>query len=152
MPVWRRGFLKHWNYRVDDPDDPSAIERLAHLRELLRSILEAYIEVAPLEPATRRELESEINRAAFVVRIVNYHGSDRLALLREGDAWNIVTADIATSAMRLIGERKRVKVCANPDCSWMFEDESKSGSRRWCDVSICGSLVNVRRYRRASAQ
>jgi predicted RNA-binding Zn ribbon-like protein len=26
-------------------------------------------------------------------------------------------------------------------------DETKSRSRRWCNVSVCGSLVNVRRHR-----
>jgi len=70
-----------------------------------------------------------------------------LTLERSGAAWDVVLADVATSAVRLMGEQRLVKVCANPDCTWMFEDESRSASRRWCDVSICGSLVNVRRYR-----
>jgi predicted RNA-binding Zn ribbon-like protein len=147
LPVWRRAFLKHWSYRVDDPDDASAVERLTSLRRMLRKALVDYSEGRALSAAARRQIESEINRAPFVVRIVNHHGSQGLSLQRAGNPWDVVTADIATSAMRLIGEQKRIKVCANPSCSWMFEDESRSGSRRWCDVSICGSLINVRRHR-----
>ena len=147
LPVWRRAFLKHWNYRVEDPDDPVAVAGLAALRTLLRKALVRYSEGGALTAPARRQIELEINRAPLVVRIVDQDGTQGLTLQRAGQQWDVVTADIATSAMRLIGEHKRIKVCANASCSWMFEDESKSGSRRWCDVSICGSLVNVRRHR-----
>ena len=60
-------------------------------------------------------------------------------------------AETATSAVRLMSERRTVKVCANPDCTWMFVDESKPGTRRWCNPGVCGSLVNVRRYRSVHA-
>jgi predicted RNA-binding Zn ribbon-like protein len=29
----------------------------------------------------------------------------------------------------------------------MFTDETRPRTRRWCNVSICGSLINVRRHR-----
>jgi predicted RNA-binding Zn ribbon-like protein len=41
----------------------------------------------------------------------------------------------------------RVKVCANPDCSYMFYDETRNRSRRFCDAALCGTLSRVRRYR-----
>jgi len=147
LPVWRRAFLKQWNYRVDDPDDRAALSHLRRLRSTLRRALERYSEGMALEPSVRRALESEINRAPFVMRISHEHGGERLVLERKGGRWNVAIADVATSAARLMAEGRRVKVCANPSCSWMFEDESRSASRRWCDVSICGSLINVRRHR-----
>lgn len=152
LTEWRRGFLRHWGYRVEDPDDRSAVARLASMRRVLRAALEAYSEGKRIKPSLLRALEDEINRAPFVVRISRRSGAEALVLQRSGRAWDVVTADIATSAMRLIGERRRVKVCSNPSCSWMFEDRSRSGSRRWCDVSICGSLINVRRHRRRAAR
>ncbi len=149
-PLWRRAFLKHWGYRVEDPDDASARFRMARLRKLLRLALEAYMSSGRLTPTLRRGLEAEINRAPLVLRLERRDGVEGLTLDRSGQAWDIVLADVATSAVRLIGDQRLVKVCANPDCSWMFEDESRSGSRRWCDVSICGSLINVRRHRAAN--
>ncbi|HUZ86020.1 MAG TPA: CGNR zinc finger domain-containing protein [Candidatus Baltobacterales bacterium] len=148
-PVWRRAFLEHWGYRVDDPDDAKAGTRMARLRKLLRAALESYMSSGRLTPALRRALETEINRAPLVLRVVRRNGVEGLTLDRAGDAWDVALADVATSAVRLMGERRLVKVCANPDCTWVFEDESRSGSRRWCDVSICGSLINVRRHRAA---
>jgi predicted RNA-binding Zn ribbon-like protein len=152
LTEWRRAFLGHWGYRVEDPDDRRAVARLKELRGVLRAALEAYGAGDRIKPQLLRALEAEINRAPFVVRIAGRSGEEALVLQRTGRAWDAVTADIATSAMRLIAERRRVKVCSNPSCSWMFEDRSKSGSRRWCDASICGSLINVRRYRRMTSR
>ena len=149
---WRRAFLRHWRYRVGDPDDPEGVDHLRRLRGVLRRALEAYVRGERIKPALLRSLEGEINRAPFVVHIETRGRSAGLVLRRTGNAWDAATADIATSAIRLIGEGRRVKVCSNPSCSWMFEDRSKSGTRRWCDVSICGSLINVRRHRALQAR
>jgi predicted RNA-binding Zn ribbon-like protein len=150
LPEWRRAFLKQWGYGVRDPDDERALARMVRLRTLLRSALESYISSGRLSAGVRRRLQDEINRAPLVLRITGKGGAEGLMLARSGPQWDVVMADIATSAMRLIGERRVVKVCANPHCTWMFVDESRSASRRWCDVSICGSLINVRRHRRTA--
>jgi len=146
-PKWRRAFLEHWGFRVADPDDSRARARLARLRVVLREALEGHMAGRRMNSAVRRALEVEINRSRLVLRIDTEQGIETLVLQRSGAAWDVVTSEIATSAIRLIGEGRPVKVCANPSCTWMFVDESKSGSRRWCDVSICGSLINVRRHR-----
>lgn len=151
LPIWRRAFLEHWGFKIADPDDQRAWARLARMRGVLRDALELNISGRRLTRALRSALEKEINRSRLILRIEAAAGGETLVLQRSGDPWAAVTSDIATSAMRLIGESRRVKVCANPNCTWMFVDESKSGSRRWCDVSICGSLINVRRHRNPAA-
>jgi predicted RNA-binding Zn ribbon-like protein len=40
-----------------------------------------------------------------------------------------------------------VKLCAQ--CSWLFVDRSRNGSRRWCSMGECGAQVKMRRYRAA---
>jgi predicted RNA-binding Zn ribbon-like protein len=52
-------------------------------------------------------------------------------------------ADLLTSP-----ELGRVKRCAREGCDWLFVDESKNHSRRWCSMSLCGSRVKARRYYR----
>ena len=32
------------------------------------------------------------------------------------------------------GETSRFRICANDDCRWVFEDTSRGGRRRWCDM------------------
>jgi predicted RNA-binding Zn ribbon-like protein len=145
--VWRRGFLVQWGYRVRDPDDNGAIADLVALRTVLRGALELHMSGRRLPRSLRLALETQMNRAPTRLAMSSRPGGYDLSLLRLGDEWDAVIAEVATSAGRLISQRRRLKVCANPHCSWMFVDESRPGTRRWCDVSICGSLINVRRHR-----
>ena len=148
-PRFRRAFLKRWHYEVPDPDDVAARARLRSLRSFLRGVLEMYVSGRPLSAPMRKRFESEVNRAAMALRLTHGAAGYELSVEHWGAAWDVVTADIATSAARLMTEGASVKVCANPDCSWMFVDETKPRTRRWCNVSVCGSLVNVRRHRAA---
>jgi predicted RNA-binding Zn ribbon-like protein len=143
---FRRAFLQRWGYRVRKPDDAAAIPRLNHLRALLRSALESYVARTEIAPRLRKALETEMNRAPLRLSL-----EGELRLVRSGGDWDRVTSEIATSAARLMAQGKRVKVCANPDCSWMFVDQSRPGTRRWCNVGVCGSLINVRNFRAGRA-
>jgi len=146
LSVFRKAFLKRWGLVVDDPDDPDAVRDLARLRKTLRSALESYVAGRKLSATTRREIESVVNRASTTWEVVGSTSVELRAKWRGRD-WDIAFAQIAASAIQLISERRRVKACANPHCSWMFVDESRPGTRRWCNVGVCGSLVNVRRFR-----
>ena len=42
--------------------------------------------------------------------------------------------------------RFRIRQCANEKCLWLFVDESKSGTRRWCDMASCGNRAKARRH------
>lgn len=47
----------------------------------------------------------------------------------------------------LVGRRtERLRHCANERCLWLFVDESKAGSRRWCSMSACGNRAKARRH------
>ena len=47
----------------------------------------------------------------------------------------------------LAGPRRlRVRQCANPQCQWLFLDDSKSGTRRWCSMSACGNRAKAHRH------
>lgn len=41
----------------------------------------------------------------------------------------------------------RFRICANDGCREALEDTSRGGRRRWCDMSSCGNLAKVQRYR-----
>ena len=70
----------------------------------------------------------------------------------QGDDLAGVLWPVAHSATELLtsGSLGRVKGCAG--CNWLFVDESKNRSRRWCAMEKCGTHAKMRRYvaRRAS--
>ncbi|HYE86229.1 MAG TPA: CGNR zinc finger domain-containing protein [Vicinamibacterales bacterium] len=40
----------------------------------------------------------------------------------------------------------RLRECGNPECGWLFLDESRRRNRRWCTMIECGSRAKARRY------
>jgi predicted RNA-binding Zn ribbon-like protein len=61
---------------------------------------------------------------------------------------------IGRAALELLTspQLSRLKKCAG--CPWLFLDQSKNLSRRWCAMSVCGTDEKIRRYvtRRAAAR
>jgi predicted RNA-binding Zn ribbon-like protein len=88
---------------------------------------------------------------------------DCLAPADSGYGWQIgpaplsaatLLAPVLWSAGDLIasGRRRRVRLCANEQCLWLFLDQSKGGTRRWCDMAACGNRAKARRHYQRSRQ
>jgi len=41
---------------------------------------------------------------------------------------------------------RRLKTCGAANCGWVFLDTSRSGTRRWCAMEVCGSRAKARSY------
>src|SRR5947207_2841413 len=56
---------------------------------------------------------------------------------------------LVESAVSLLTSAKmeRLRRCGNSTCYWLFIDETKNHSRRWCEMASCGNVVKVRRHR-----
>lgn len=74
-----------------------------------------------------------------------------------GYAWRLGDLKLETAALLapviwaagdLLIEPARIKVrrCANDECVWLFLDDSKSGTRRWCDMKACGNRAKAHRH------
>jgi predicted RNA-binding Zn ribbon-like protein len=50
-------------------------------------------------------------------------------------------AELLTSAAL-----EHVHACRSPTCRWLFLDNSKNHSRRWCDMKLCGNRMKARRF------
>lgn len=44
-------------------------------------------------------------------------------------------------------DASRIRVCAGPDCGWVYVDRSRNGLRRWCEMETCGTAEKSRRRR-----
>ncbi len=81
----------------------------------------------------------------------------RLERMGDSYAWRIkqlrlsapeVLVPVLWSAGDLLlnARQRRIRRCANERCLWLFLDESKSGTRRWCDMASCGNRAKARRH------
>ena len=60
-----------------------------------------------------------------------------------------ILGPIAWSAVGLLETAPfdRIKICPGDGCGWLFLDQSKNNSRRWCDMATCGNRLKGRRHR-----
>jgi len=61
---------------------------------------------------------------------------------------------VAQSAMHLLTEDdvEYVKQCSGDGCSWLFHDQTRNHSRRWCSMEHCGNRMKMRRHYRRHRQ
>jgi len=55
-----------------------------------------------------------------------------------------LAAAVALSALSLLPDVQRIRICQN--CCWLFLDRSRNGSRRWCDMAVCGNRQKAKRH------
>jgi predicted RNA-binding Zn ribbon-like protein len=122
--------------------------RAIRLREALATVLLAKAAGRAPADGDLRVIEAEYARTAPCAR---------LAPTEEGFRWTVEADNEFDSALRpvlesaislMTSERmRRVRRCGNSTCYWLFVDETKNRSRRWCEMASCGNLMKVRRHR-----
>ena len=70
-----------------------------------------------------------------------------------GDVFGGLVIPIVESAVDSLvrGELERLRTCADRRCPRHFADDTKSHTRRWCDMRTCGNRAKAQRRRRRRA-
>ena len=119
--------------------------------ELRETIYRLFDAVAQDKPPASRDLQS-LNAA-----LTDAPMRTRLKRDRDGFSWEVemkastglgMLAPVLWSAGDLLAgaQLARVRRCANPDCGWLFLDDSRAGKRRWCSMQSCGNRAKARRH------
>jgi len=75
---------------------------------------------------------------------------ERFLLETPAEEWlDPVLRPVTRAAVDLLTSDDLSKVgrCADEECAWLFLDTTRSRSRRWCDMRVCGNRNKVRRFR-----
>ena len=144
-PEWQRWFLERGRFELES--DAAPVAELVEARGELRGLLERWSVTGTLDDRGRAALDAMLQAAPGSRRVVGAAGGVEFAPRRRD--WRWVLAEVGASAAELVatGDPGRLKACGNPDCTWLFYDQSYNASRRWCDVATCGNLVKVREFR-----
>ena len=120
----------------------------------VRAVLRTLAERGAHLPQARLDALSEINRvlgrSAGTRRVeLRDDGTFARAFVAVGDAFAGLLIPIVESAADalILGELERVRRCADPRCGRVFQDETKNGRRRWCDMATCGNRAKAARHR-----
>src|SRR4029077_20130658 len=129
-------------------DVASVLRRIHRTRAALRELADAtYEHRAPAQAAV-----DEVNRALRareVVQLVPGPGGLQLDHRHVGDPIDDALANLSEPLVREIagGRPERLRACADDTCRWVFYDDSRTGRRRWCDMSSCGNKAKAARHR-----
>jgi len=124
------------------------LSRARELRETLFRIFAAVTEGAEPEADDLQRLNEALAGAASRLRLGPGEDGLTWGLERDPKRPDEALDRVALSAAGLVTSDRlgRVKQCASETCGWMFLDESRNRSRRWCDMSDCGNRAKARRY------
>jgi predicted RNA-binding Zn ribbon-like protein len=132
---------------VERPVSADELAAAREVRDCLRSLLEADANGGGVQA---EDLEALRDLAA--------EHSARLTVA-DGGAFGIECARAATLGDGLFdlllvirGAQEdrtwsRLKMCANPDCKWVFYDRSRNQQGTWCDMAVCGNRLKNRQLR-----
>ena len=97
---------------------------------------------------------AEGDRRGYARRLAKLLGEVRLRIAADGsarsttDGWRGFIDALTVALLELDAIRRRVKLCHNGACAWLFIDATKNGSQVWCTQQLCGDRMRVRRSRR----
>jgi len=148
QPGWLEQFLVKWGLKVDRPLDAATLTTLVALRTLLRSMIEALVE-GQIADHDQVALNAVLLKMPLSRQLLKDTEGYRLEMAPLKKDWDWVQAEVAASFAHLLADLdpRRLKICANTNCRWVFYDESKSRTRLYCTPDKCGNLLKVRRFR-----
>ena len=132
---------------------PQAAERVwsraLAFRETLARVLLARAQGKSPDAGDLRALEAEYARTARYGRLASSEEGFRWTVDAQADELELALRPLVESAISLMTSARmaRLRRCGNDTCYWLFLDETKNCSRRWCEMASCGNLMKVRRHR-----
>jgi predicted RNA-binding Zn ribbon-like protein len=129
------------------------MSEVRHLRHGLYEIFKARALGYAADTAAIDVLDRWVQRGWRASQVVNFGSQIQLVWRADAvDIW-LPLKRIALDALEVVRSipRERIKECASTSgCGWLFLDDTKNNSRRWCSMDTCGTPEKMRRYRGSS--
>lgn len=136
------------HYHRNPREAAAALAEGTAIRDLLLSIFTGTANRRSLSSQHLSELNSALAHAPGTLCVHKSSGRIETEWTSEADGLHPVLFAVLTSAAELLASDRlgRIRECASADCTWLFIDESRNRSRRWCDMSACGNRMKARRH------
>lgn len=124
------------------------LKRAVTLREALYSIFSAVARGRSPDDEAMATLNAALAKPMGFARIVQRKDGFEWDWSDEPQALDCMLWPVLRSASELLtsDDLHAVRECNAEDCAWLFMDESRNRSRRWCSMAGCGNRAKARRY------
>jgi predicted RNA-binding Zn ribbon-like protein len=130
----------------------AALARAIALREAVYDIVAALDAKRSPSAGALETVARDMAAAYSTGRLVLHDGTLHWVSSNEDDLDRVLW-EVARTVGRLVTSSRlaKVRLCAAADCGWLFVDDTKNRSRRWCDMKLCGNREKLRRFRARQA-
>jgi predicted RNA-binding Zn ribbon-like protein len=128
----------------------TVLEQAISLREAIYHLLSAVAHGSPPASGDLALLNSALAQAMARLKLVTANGTFAWGWTDDG-ALDLMLWPLVWSAAHLLTsqELQRVGECADErGCGYLFLDNSRNRSRRWCDMRDCGNRAKAQRFYR----
>lgn len=143
--TWLGDALAAWSrHRAAPVDDVVLTEPdLARLRSLRSELIEL-VRAGDSGRAAPAEVP-----ALSINAVLRLDRGGTVQALPTGSGWRYVASVLAIEMLdaQARDSWRRLKACANHQCSAAYFDRSRNNSRVWHDVAVCGNLANLQAHR-----
>lgn len=148
-PDWAAAFFRRWGFSIASGLSDAQLAELLELRDRLLEAVDELEARQSLSAEKIRALNRYLEHTSFHYQLECGAGKFTAALQPLRHDWNHVLSQICISFVQFIVmcRVERIKRCKNQECKWVFYDESKNNSRKWC-CNTCASLIKVRQFRK----
>ncbi len=140
------GELNNW-FEAHPTQAAAVFDAAIEMRETIYRLLRS---VALESPPAREDLQ-RLNRALIaaepraILDLADNHFGWRINA--KPTVGGILAAVLWSAGDILVGaDSGRLRECANDRCLWLFLDDSKNGTRRWCSMQACGNRAKAHRH------
>lgn len=125
----------------------AAFDRIKEIRGLLREFLLAIVhdnrdEQINLLPAINLLLLDAVSRQRL------FYLEEKFTIGQVDEPGDLMTPvwKVVYSLAPLLTEQEITRIKECPNCGWVFLDQTKNGTRKWCNPRYCGSADKMMRY------
>jgi predicted RNA-binding Zn ribbon-like protein len=138
----------HQEAELRPAEADGVLEQAILLRETLYQIFVAVMNGQPVNEEALAQVNAALSQAFARLQIRPQQGGFVWDWNDSDGALDRMLWPILRSAAEFLtgGQLDRLGQC--PGCGWFFVDGSRSRTRRWCDMRVCGNRAKARRHYR----
>jgi len=147
---WLSKWLRQQEFTAPVPLSPAELTQAKRLRSFLWEGVQRLVQGEVPDRAMLDKLNTYMADGPVIRRAaLNAEGQCEVAMLPQKTGWEPILAEIAASFAQALADKdlSRFRICDNPDCLWVYYDDTRNHSKRFCDDKMCGNLIKVRRFR-----
>jgi predicted RNA-binding Zn ribbon-like protein len=148
-PGWLQTLLETRGFLIQGEQLPDQLASWKELRGLIYRMMVQLLEGELPSESDISSLNACMAPGIVTKQVIRDESSYRLKEIpvRQDFAFAIAAFAVSFAQTWTQGHIDRVRICDNQDCLWVYFDETRNHSKKYCDDKMCGNLMKVMRFR-----